>query len=139
MLKNALGSKLFKNSSMFLLGNSIAKLSTLILLPLYSWMIAPEDFGVIFTIQTIASLLMLTVPLAMSSAISRFFYDQKSLKQIKVLFSNGVIFTFFWSTFVYSFLFFFSENITESIEIENVNYLRIGLLYSYFSLYFPLV
>jgi O-antigen/teichoic acid export membrane protein len=128
---------LIKNSRLLLLGNVIGKLSALILIPIYSWLISPSDFGVIFTIQTIGSLLMLVVPLSVDVAISRLFFDQESEKEVKVMYSS-VLLSLTLSTFlIYSVLYYFSDSLSSYLVLSKDLYLKLCFAYCFFGQFFP--
>lgn len=131
-------SQLAKNSSLYLIANLIAKTSIILLIPFYSWFLIPEDFGVIFLVQTIAMVFSLFVGLALNAAIQRFFYDIKNIDDIKTMYSTIVIFLFLIGVLVYSILFIFSNELSNFIEIQDSLYLELGLLYSFLSLFYPL-
>ena len=130
-------SGLIRSSRFILIGNLLGKLSTLVFIPIYSWLIDPTDFGVIFTIQAICSFLLIVAPLSVEVGVSRYYFEQKTVDDIKRMFSSSVISLFVLSGLFYSVLILMSGYVSDFFEFSNPLYLIFGFLYSFFGSFFP--
>lgn len=93
---------LLKNTSILAVGQLSSKLFTFFLLPLYTAVLLPEDFGTIDVLQTIISLLLYFVTLQIESAVFRFLIecraDERNRKEyiatsLFILLLNSALFT----------------------------------------------
>ncbi len=85
-----------KNTVVLLIGKFMTQLLTFLLLPLYTYKLATDDYGYIDLLQTYISLLVPIVLLQLDSAVFRFLieYRKDSIKQKEII-TNSVIFIFF--------------------------------------------
>lgn len=70
--------KIIREGLVYGLAGSINKFSSLLLLPLYTRLLTPDDYGLLELMLTISAALFLVLHLQLSSGILRFYYDSKS-------------------------------------------------------------
>lgn len=84
---------LVKNTMILAIGQLSSKIFTFLLLPVYTSMLSPDDFGTIDALQTIISLVMYFVTLQIENAIFRFVLENRTDKdsQLNYVTSGFVI------------------------------------------------
>lgn len=80
--------KLLGNTAIFTISNFILQGLQFILLPLYSNLITPEDYGLIGTINTTAYLIGIVASLNIFSAIGKYYFECKSDDEVCDLYSK---------------------------------------------------
>lgn len=84
---------LFKNTIIIAIGKLSSKFFSFLLLPLYTSVLLPEDYGIVDVLQTCISLIIYIVTLQIESAIFRFIIDDRSNEnRNKDYVSTGMIF-----------------------------------------------
>jgi O-antigen/teichoic acid export membrane protein len=83
--------ELLRHSALYGLGNLVARLVSVALLPLYTRYLTPADYGLIETLVALAAVLTALVAQAMKSAFFRFYFDSAADEQ-----RRRVILTAFW-------------------------------------------
>lgn len=134
-------SSFFKDSLIYSFSNFILKGISFILLPFYTRVLTPSDYGVIDLLATLFSLLSVTICLEITQAVGRYLPEFNEKKVIKLTIAR----TGLWFSIVMNFLFMliflgFSKNISslifgnESFQIlvrlTGVNLLVYGSLYA---------
>lgn len=83
---------LIKNTGILAIGRLSSKVFTFLLLPLYTSLLLPEDYGTVDVLQTVISLTLYISTLQIESAIFRFIIDQRDDKnRQKKYLSTGII------------------------------------------------
>lgn len=67
--------ELLRHSALYGLGNLVARIVSVLLLPLYTRYLSPADYGLIETLVALAAVLTALVAQAMKSAFFRFYFD----------------------------------------------------------------
>ena len=67
----------------------------LFLVPLYTRVLSPSDYGAIDMLKVFSSLALLVVALEISQAFGRFYVDEKTVKGKKIISSTSLFFTIF--------------------------------------------
>jgi O-antigen/teichoic acid export membrane protein len=133
-------SRFLKNSSLYLMTILILSGSSFLLLPLYTRLISPEDFGDIYLMQTTATVIGMVSSIQMRASVSRYYYDYKQdMDKVKKMYSSIVMFTFFLTSIIYSILFIFNEYIFFFLEVDFFPYMFIALLSSYLIIFYDLI
>ncbi|MEX0674335.1 MAG: lipopolysaccharide biosynthesis protein [Gaiellaceae bacterium] len=83
--------ELLRHSALYGLGNLVARLVSVALLPLYTRYLTPADYGLIETLVALAAVLTALVAQAMKSAFFRFYFDSADDER-----RRRVILTAFW-------------------------------------------
>lgn len=69
--------KLLKNTGIIAIGQLSSKLLSFLLLPLYTNLLLPDDFGVVDVLQTVISLVLYFATLQLESAVFRFIIEKR--------------------------------------------------------------
>lgn len=85
--------KLVKNTAILAIGQLSSKIFTFLLLPVYTSLLRPDDYGMIDVLQTIISLALYFVTLQIENAIFRFLIENRTKEddQISYVTSAGVV------------------------------------------------
>lgn len=75
------GKKLVKNTIILAIGQLSSKIFTFLLIPIYTALLTPEDFGRIDAIQTVVSLSMYFVTLQIENSIFRFLIENRNKRK----------------------------------------------------------
>jgi O-antigen/teichoic acid export membrane protein len=67
--------ELLRHSALYGLGNLVARIVGVLLLPLYTRYLTPADYGLIETLVALSAVLTALVAQAMKSAFFRFYFD----------------------------------------------------------------
>jgi len=62
-------------AAIYVFGNLLQKAATFLLIPLYTYYLSPEDFGIIGIVQSINQILVIILALGINAAIQRYYYD----------------------------------------------------------------
>src|ERR671934_942059 len=89
--------ELVRHSAIYGLGNLVARIVSVLLLPLYTRYLTPGDYGLIETLVALSAVLTALVAQAMKSAFFRFYFD--SAEEARRLL---VVRTAFWYVFAAS-------------------------------------
>lgn len=84
---------LAKNTAILAIGQLSSKIFTFLLLPVYTSLLSPDDFGTIDALQTVISLALYFVTLQIENAVFRFIIENRTNKenQISYVTSAGVV------------------------------------------------
>lgn len=94
--------KILGNTLIFTISNFIIQGLQFILLPLYSNLIATEEYGVIGTINTSTYLIGMIASLNLHGAISKYYFDCKSEEEVKEMYSKVTKATFQISSSIFA-------------------------------------
>jgi O-antigen/teichoic acid export membrane protein len=83
--------ELLRHSALYGLGNLVARIVSVLLLPLYTRYLSPTDYGLIETLVALSAVLTALVAQAMKSAFFRFYFDSAEEER-----RRSVILTAFW-------------------------------------------
>lgn len=86
--------KLFKNMIIYFIGNVSTKLIAFFMLPLYTNLVSPYDFGYYDWIQTIMYVAIPMLFIEVWNGILRFMYDKQDIKGKYSIITNGLLLTF---------------------------------------------
>lgn len=109
--------KLSKDFILYGIGNSLSKLSSIILLPFFTNYFTLEDYGALELLIIVVSLSSLLCLLQLESSLSRFFYDYGK-EERKQMITSFFVFTGLLSFIVVGVLYFFSSEINEMLFSE---------------------
>lgn len=87
-------SRLWRTSSLYLLGNVASRAVGFLAIPFYSRFLTPEEYGLIELIEVSITIVAISFGLqSIGPALTRMFYDQRSLEGERAVISTGVLFT----------------------------------------------
>ena len=131
--------KVFKNTSLYTIGNILPKLTAFILLPIYTSYLSPAEYGIVSSMQSLAPILMILFSLGFDAAIFRLYWDYKTKEEKKIFLGTIII-----SRLIFSFLFLvvilLLHNVVQGIYKSitfNPFYLYV-ILASFFSVFFEI-
>lgn len=107
--------RLFKNLSIYGLGGILAKSISFLLLPLYTRVLSPEDYGILAIVSIVGAVIGIFYGFMISSGFVRNYYDSSDAKQMRILFSTALWFTFINATILSLLLLFYSVYIASLI------------------------
>lgn len=113
--------KLFKSISVYSLGNILSALVSFLLLPIYTRMLTPGDYGVLELINLFAAVVGLLFGLNISNGYGRIYFDYKDVDARKKLFATGQIFTLMTALFISVVILLNSNWVSNSIFNSNVS------------------
>lgn len=107
--------RLFKHLSIYGLGGILAKSISFLLLPLYTRLLMPEDYGILALMAIVGSAIGILYGFMVSSGFIRNYYDNSDERQRRILFSTALWFTFI-NAFIFSLICIsFSEKIASLV------------------------
>lgn len=83
---------MFKNSLIYVIGLVISKGIFYLLTPLYTTNLNPSEFGIITILNSIIGFISIFIIFGMNSSMTRFYIDQNTLEERRVLISTSLIF-----------------------------------------------
>ena len=116
----------------------LVKATTFFLLPFYSYLVSPEEYGYVYIVSASSALLMLLMQLSTQVCISRFLFDCKSEDDVKSLFSTIVFTAGGFATLVFVLVWLFGGSIANLINLP-LKYFRIACLIPYIGLFYNLI
>ena len=129
---------LYKNSLLYLLATLSVKAASFILLPFYSYLISPAEYGYIYIVISFVSFMSIMMTFSVSASISRFYIDCKGIVEVKKMFSTIVYTVVGYSLILGSSLLYFHEEIAFWLNIPSL-YLVIAIISSILSCFYLLI
>lgn len=120
--------KLFKNISIYSLGNILSAFVSFLLLPVYTRLLTPGDYGVLELLNLLAAILGMVIGLLVSNGYCRIYFDTNDTNFRKKLFSTGQIFTLFCAVIFTAIIFTNADWFSQTILSDNVGRLPIILI-----------
>lgn len=77
---------LYKNSLLYLLATLSVKAASFILLPFYSYLISPAEYGYIYIVISFVSFMSIMMTFSVSASISRFYIDCEGIVEVRKMF-----------------------------------------------------
>ena len=129
---------LIKNSALYLLSNIVIKAASFFLLPLYTHLLSPEDYGFVYVVSSFTNFLSIFLLFSMHSVISRFFFECANEDEIKRFYSNITTIVAIISIIITIILFMLSDLVCGFLELPK-RYLHVALLISFFAIYYNII
>lgn len=127
--------ELLKDSILYTIPSIVSRSLGFLLLPIFTRIISPTDYGALDLITIYGAFINILVPLEITQAMARFYYetDEKA-----VIVKTSFLFTFFSSTLFLIFSVVNSELITKLLlkDEKYIQTLKIGLIYIYLNIFF---
>ena len=87
-------SRLWRTSSLYLLGNVASRAVGFLAIPFYSRFLTPEEYGLIELIEVSITIVAISFGLqSIGPALTRMFHDQRTDEGERAVISTGVLFT----------------------------------------------
>lgn len=132
-------SNLYKNSALYLFAQLSIKAASFLLLPLYTRLITPEEYGNIYLLITISNFLTVLFSITIQSSISRFYFDCEDKKDVREMYSSIIKFIFLFSTTLYIITILLSNQIFFFLKIDFFPYAFLAILSSYLVIFYNLI
>lgn len=84
--------RLLKDSLIYGLGSTVGKFIGVILVPIFTRVFSPAEYGVIELISAISLIILFVLMLGLDSATVRFYYSTKDIKEKQTVISTGLFF-----------------------------------------------
>ncbi len=123
---------LLKGSMAMTLAEASAKIVKLLVTPVLTYYLSPQDFGVIASIRMVQGFLMLVYNPGMISGISRIYYETEDAKKRKEYIGSGLLFFILFSGIISLSLIFAGEDLFKTVfnEFELYPYGIVAILLS---------
>ncbi len=129
---------LAKNSLLYLIATIATKAISFLLLPFYSHLITPDQYGYVYVVTAFTTFLSLFLSLSLGGAIQRFYFDCENQTEIKTLYTNIVLIVLFFTTVIGSIFYFAGSSISSIINLP-IEYYNYAVLISAISVFYPLI
>ena len=129
---------LAKNSLLYLIATIATKAISFLLLPFYSHLITPDQYGYVYVVTAFTTFLSLFLSLSLGGAIQRFYFDCENKTEIKTLYTNIVLIVLFFTTVIGSIFYFAGSSISSIINLP-IEYYNYAVLISAISVFYPLI
>jgi len=133
---------LAKNISIYTLGNILNKSITFLLVPLYTRVLAPADYGKLELVNTVGAILAMLYGFLVENGYSRMYFQNKDQEWRRSLFFSGQIFNIFCCFIFGTLTFIYADKI--SVEVfkfpEGTNFLKLITIVTLFKVltYIPM-
>lgn len=107
--------KLVKSMTVYGLGGALSRLIQFLLLPLYTRVLLPADYGSLEIVYMVGNVLAILYGLLISSGFVRYYYERDDARYRQELLGSAVWFTFFFSAVFVALSFSFSNEIAGRI------------------------
>lgn len=125
-----------KNTAVYSLSNFIPKVINFVLLPVYTTVLLPDQFGIVNSMEVFSSIIMIFFTLSLERSIYRLYFDHKDEAKKKVFLGTVFITILIVSLILTSILFLFSgfsKYIFEKIAFYP--YFSVVILNTFFSVF----
>ena len=92
--------KVFTHGKWYILSSMATKGLNLLLLPVYTRYLPPEEYGLLNVLLSIVSVISIFISLYLDTAYERFFFEQKDEENLAKLFSTLFLFVLAWGIFI---------------------------------------
>lgn len=129
---------LAKNSLLYIISTLSVKATSFLLLPFYSYLITPAEYGYVFVVSAFVSFMSIFMTFSLNGALSRFYFDCESKEEVRQLYSTIVLAIFLLSSLLSGSLFLLSNNLSEFLNLP-VKYFRYAVCISFISIFYNVV
>jgi len=120
--------QLFRNISIYSFGNILSAFVSFLLLPVYTRLLSPGDYGILELLNLLAAILGILFGLLVSNGYSRIYFDSKDGNYRRKLFATGQIFTFLCAVLFTVMIFINVDWFSQTILNEDVGKLPVFLI-----------
>ncbi|TPN87881.1 lipopolysaccharide biosynthesis protein [Aquimarina algicola] len=130
--------KAIKSTGILLLSEILSKGIAFLLVPLYSYVVEPKDFGKVAILQLLFTVFFLIVSFSLNSTFDKYFFDKK-FKSTDSLFSTILVVQILAVVFGSSLYILLGSKLALFLEIKNALYLDLVFYTSIIAVFFPVV
>lgn len=129
---------LYKNSGLYLVANLAVKAASFLLVPFYSYVVSPSEYGYVYIVISFVSFMSLFVTCSLHGAINRFYWECKNIEDIQKMFSTITYMVLVLSVSLASLILFFNEKISSWLNLPKT-YLNIAVFSSVLTCFYQLI
>lgn len=129
---------LVKNSSLYLIATITIKACTFLLLPFYSHLISPAEYGYVFVVVALVNFMSFFFNFSLGGALQRFYFDCQGEDEVKKLYTTIVLFVFILTVVCGLFFYLFRIPFSNVIKLP-LPYYDFAVLISSISAFYPLI
>lgn len=129
---------LVKNSALYLFSNIVIKAASFFLLPLYTHLVSPEEYGFVYVVSSFTNFMSILLLFSLQSVISRFYFECKNEQEVKVFYSNITTMVAMGACVVISLLYVAVQPLADWLELP-LKYMLVALAISFFSIFYNLI
>lgn len=129
---------IIKNSTLYLLSTIIIKAASFLLLPFYTHLIKPEEYGYVYVVSSFSTFTSYFLLFSLNSVIGRFYFECKNEQDIKVLYSNITFIVTILSIFISIIILFTAKPLAILLNIP-IYCFYFSIAISFFSIYYNLI
>lgn len=129
---------LVKNSILYLVSTILIKATTFFLLPFYSYLVTPEEYGYVYVVSAASTFLMFLMLLSIHACISRFLFDCNNEDDVKKLYSTVVYILGGNASIIALVLLILDNVIANFINIPTL-YFRLTIIISYLGAFYNVI
>ena len=129
---------LAKNSLLYLISTLCIKATSFILLPFYSYLITPEEYGYVYVTSAFVTFMSLFMIVSLNGAIQRFYFECRNEEEVKTLYSNILCIVTILVACIGGMLLFNKMEIANLIGLP-ITYFDYAIYISMISAFYPLI
>jgi len=131
----------FKDSLIYSIPTFFSRGLSFLLIPLYTRVLSPEDYGTLDLLLVFASFVNVTVALEVSQGVARFYRSESSAESKVAYASSGLWFTVFCYGLFLAVSLYFSEKLATFVmgDVSKETAFRIGVIYIFFNGIYQLI
>lgn len=129
---------LYKNSILYVAANLAVKATSFLMVPIYSYLVSPYEYGQVFIATSFISFMSLFVTCSLHGAINRFFWECNDVISVKKMYSTISYMVAIAAVTMIMIMEIFSREISDFINLPII-YLRIAIISSVFSCFYTVV
>ncbi|MDP2683938.1 MAG: oligosaccharide flippase family protein [bacterium] len=122
--------RLFKDSIIYGISGVFEQFVGFLLLPVFTRIFSPSDYGIIDIITTGASITLIVLGMGLNSATQRYYFDTKTVEEKKTIVSTSFWFLGTISIITCTFLYFLAKDISHVLfgHYEHVSIIKIAII-----------
>lgn len=129
---------LYKNSALYLVSNIAVKATSFLLVPFYSYLVSPKEYGYVYLVISFVTFMSLFVTCSLHGAVNRFYFECNNDEDVKRMYSTISFMVITTSTLISVSLLSFCDELASLLSIP-VKFLKIAIFTSIFNSFYRLI
>ena len=130
--------KLYKNSALYLVATLAVKATSFLLVPFYSYLISPSEYGYVYIVISFVTFMSLFVTCSLHGAVNRFYWECSDKDDVNRMYSTITYMVLIIAIAITFIMLILSEEISGLLSLP-VIYLRIAVFSSGFQCFYRLI
>ena len=130
--------KLYKNSFLYIVTTLVIKAATFLLVPFYSYLISPSEYGYVYIVISFVTFMSLFVTCSLHGAVNRFYWECNNLTELRKMYSTITYMVAINATIVSLLMLGLGEAISNWLNLPII-YLRIAVFSSVLQCFYRLI